>query len=222
MTVQEYQRQYRNKHRKALSDYGRAWRAAHPERCAAYTKKYRAKVPDKCREWAERFRASQKGKDYQKRWSAANRASKRASCVRWRKKHPHRQKLSSKRWMDKNRSYMNKYERQRCATDPSFRLGKRLRARVRSALLSQGVKKTNRTLELVGCNREFLVKHLQAKFAPGMTWDNYGSVWEIDHRVPCKLFDLTDRQQQLACFNFSNLQPLSVFENRSKHCKLIV
>ena len=41
-----------------------------------------------------------------------------------------------------------------------------------------------------------------------MGWYNYGSAWHVDHVKPCVSFDLTDREQQLACFHYTNLQPL--------------
>ena len=45
-------------------------------------------------------------------------------------------------------------------------------------------------------------------FHPGMSWDNYGSAWHIDHIRPCSSFDFSDPEQQKKCFHFSNLQPL--------------
>lgn len=50
----------------------------------------------------------------------------------------------------------------------------------------------------------------------GMSWDNYGKVWEVDHIKPCSLFNLADPTQQRECFNYSNLQPLFVLDNRKK------
>ncbi len=51
-----------------------------------------------------------------------------------------------------------------------------------------------------------------------MTWDNYGK-WQIDHKIPCASFDLTDPEQQKSCFHFSNLQPLWAKDNNSKGAK---
>lgn len=48
-----------------------------------------------------------------------------------------------------------------------------------------------------------------------MTWDNLGE-WQIDHRKPCVSFDLTDPEQQRACFHYSNLQPLWEADNKAK------
>jgi hypothetical protein len=52
-----------------------------------------------------------------------------------------------------------------------------------------------------------------------MSWNNHGSYWEIDHIKPCSSFDLTDIEQQKQCFHYTNLQPLTIYENRSKYNK---
>lgn len=52
-----------------------------------------------------------------------------------------------------------------------------------------------------------------------MTWKNHGLVWHIDHIKPCAKFDLTDSEQQRACFHYTNLQALPVLENLKKGAK---
>lgn len=83
-------------------------------------------------------------------------------------------------------------------------------------LAVKGTEKATNTWALIGCPKDFLKQHLESKFKPGMTWENYGPVWEIDHIRPCASFDLTDPQQQRECFNWSNLQPLFALENLKK------
>lgn len=77
-------------------------------------------------------------------------------------------------------------------------------------------------MDLVGCDTTTLIEHLRSLFKVGMTIDNYGTVWEIDHIKPCALFDLANEGQQRACFHFSNLQPLFKSENRQKWSKYSV
>ncbi len=52
-----------------------------------------------------------------------------------------------------------------------------------------------------------------------MTWENYGPVWHVDHIRPCAKFDLTDHDQQRACFHWTNLQPLFAKDNLQKNAK---
>lgn len=98
-------------------------------------------------------------------------------------------------------------------TDPVFRLTKILRARLYDAL--NGRTKSAATVELVGCPVSALLPHLEAQFLPGMSWENYGE-WHVDHRRPCASFDLSDPEEQRACFHFTNLQPLWVADHRIK------
>ena len=51
-----------------------------------------------------------------------------------------------------------------------------------------------------------------------MSWENR-SEWHIDHRIPCKAFDLTDPQLQRICFWYRNLQPLWGPDNLRKKDK---
>ena len=119
---------------------------------------------------------------------------------------------------EKIKERVAKYERERYKNDENFRIVKLLRNRLWRSLKSQSAKKSKRTLELVGCSRDELWKHLEKQFKDGMTRQNQGE-WHIDHIKPCSLFDLTDPEQQKECFNYKNLQPLWAEENLSKGAK---
>lgn len=73
---------------------------------------------------------------------------------------------------------------------------------------------------MIGCSIEELKQYLEKQFKEGMTWDNYGE-WHIDHIIPCAAFDLTKEEEQLKCFNYTNLQPLWAEENEKKGDKII-
>lgn len=70
----------------------------------------------------------------------------------------------------------------------------------------------------LGCSRNEFLRWIESQFRVGMSWKNYGD-WEIDHKVPCSNFDLTDPVQRKACNHFTNLQPLWARENREKGSK---
>lgn len=108
------------------------------------------------------------------------------------------------------------YQRRKEASDPAYRLARRLRKRVWDAI-AKGYK-SQKTMELIGCRIEALMQHLEKQFTDGMTWDNYG-YWHVDHIRPCDSFDLTDLEQQKECFHFSNLQPLWAEDNIRKGAK---
>ena len=90
-----------------------------------------------------------------------------------------------------------------------------LREKIRKALARSGARKTSPSFDLVGCDRERLIAHIEAQFSEGMSWRNYGA-WHIDHIRPVCTFDLTNPDQQRAAFNFRNLRPLWAHENLAR------
>ena len=108
------------------------------------------------------------------------------------------------------------WQKKKLKTDPNFKLRKNLRKRIWQELRQKN--KIYSTFKLVGCSVEELWDHLEKKFKPGMTRDNYG-LWHVDHIKPCISFDLTKPKQQKICFHYTNLQPLWAAENLSKGAK---
>lgn len=107
----------------------------------------------------------------------------------------------------------------RMKLDPHFKMACRIRQRLSVALRRQSGQKAFKTIEVIGCNIEELWTHLERQFMPGMTRDNYGRVWEVDHIRPCASFDLRLPEHQMECFHFRNLQPLFGEDNRRKNAK---
>lgn len=90
--------------------------------------------------------------------------------------------------------------------------------------LRQSSKAGNSVKDILPYSIKELADHLESKFQPGMTWDNYGlNGWEIDHRVPDSWYNYsscTDIGFQNS-WALSNLQPLWASENRLKSNKFI-
>ena len=113
---------------------------------------------------------------------------------------------------------VNARNRLREKTDPHFLVLKRLRRRL-WFYTKKGWRLHMKAL--VGCSREELKAHLERRFKPGMSWENYGvNGWEIDHLKPCISFDLLDHHQQRLCFHYSNLRPMWAKDNRAKSDKV--
>ncbi len=100
------------------------------------------------------------------------------------------------------------------------RIKDRLRARITSALSSINYKKTDKTIEYLGCSISYLKKWLEYQFKEGLSWENYNK-WHIDHVIPCESFELSNKDEQSKCFNWSNLRPCYIEENLSKGAKII-
>ena len=182
--------------------------------------RWRKENPDKCREYSLRCSRKESSKEKAKAWKAANKDKVLLTAKRWQDAHPEKQRAAMKKWRDNNREYINFKDRERCANDPSYKLARMLRNRLRHVVIRTLQKKAAGTFDLTGCDIRFLMGYLEARFKPGMTWENHGDVWEVDHRIPCASYDMTKASNQCACFHYSNLQPLFVEENRRKHSKI--
>lgn len=138
----------------------------------------------------------------------------------WRKKNPEKVKAWTNRWRKNNPEKVLVHWRRshkRKQNSPKYRLEKNLRNRVRRAL--NGKRKFYRTSALFGCSTLGLRQHIESQFVLGMSWENYGTAWHVDHIKPCAKFDLRDLEQQKLCFHYSNLQPLWAIDNLRKGAK---
>jgi hypothetical protein len=90
-------------------------------------------------------------------------------------------------------------------------------------LVNHSTNKNGHTFDLLGYGVDDLIKHLELKFQPGMSWDNYGeNGWEIDHIIPDSSFTYSSTIDQgfKDSWALTNLQPLWYWDNRSKGDKL--
>lgn len=106
----------------------------------------------------------------------------------------------------------------------NFRLKKLARSRIYNAIKRIGKVERprirHRTEAMIGCTIEQLCGHLESKFKRGMTWDNHGTGWHIDHIIPMAMFDLTDESQLMAASHYTNMQPMWAAENLAKSANL--
>ena len=116
--------------------------------------------------------------------------------------------------MRDNKSRWNANSRWRREIDLNYRLKRAMRARLTRAIQRQ--QKGGSAIKDLGCSIEYLKRYIAAKFKNGMSWDNWGIVWQLDHIQPLASFNLTDRRQFLHACRYTNLQPLFLDEHRIK------
>lgn len=138
---------------------------------------------------------------------------------KYRKENPEKIREYNAKWTAENPDYRNLLSKEKYDNDPEFRMRCVLRSRLTMALKRDGLEKDASAIDLLGCPVWHLWAHFDFLFRPGMTRDNHGKVWEVDHIRPVVSFDLTDPEQQKRCFHWTNLQPLFVKENREKSAK---
>lgn len=203
------QREYRERTREARREYLRKYRADNRELCRSYGRTYKLK---------HRQRVKEKDAAYRKKNAAAIRDRRLANINRSRER-------DRVRWK-RDRVKVTQRLREKRRADKSFAMLHTIRCRLASligdakAKTGKSTGKSARTLELLGCSVTDLMIYLESKFESGMTWANHGvgaSKWQIDHIMPCAIFDLTRPDHQRRCFHFSNLQPMWASENARKN-----
>lgn len=215
------------------------WKVENPEKVRATQKRYREKNKEILQLRREQSRDEQraysmehyrKNKDrYRARrqeYRKANREKLRAAGHAYYEKNKgkvlERHRLNRESSRESTRERNREYQKQKWREDFEYWLKKTVSRRMRDALTCQATKKSERTLKLIGCSASQLAIHLEAKFLPGMSWDNYGyRGWHIDHIVPIAKFDLGDPLQQAAAFHYTNLQPLWAKDNIRKGAKIL-
>lgn len=184
------------------------------------------------RAWKDRNK--ERVKEARAAYYAANKKRERETNQEWLNNHPDWSKTTKlecnrKYWAEnktklaesrkRRRPLINEQQRRRYASDDAYAVEKRLRASMSQAVRKAGVRKSAHAFDLIGCSPQELVAHIEKQFLAGMFWENR-SRWHIDHKRPVSSFDLSDPEQQKACFHFSNLQPLWAEDNLKKSDKM--
>ncbi len=80
--------------------------------------------------------------------------------------------------------------------------------------VKRGYRKSSHTDEELGYSPDQLRKHLEVRFQPGMTWENWGNNegdWNIDHIKPCNTFQVGEKPSIVSAL--PNLRPMWRREN---------
>jgi hypothetical protein len=196
----EVKKQYYQTNKEAYAKRGKQYYQANKEAYAKRGKQYYQ---------ANKEATAERGKQYRQ-------ANKEAIAKRMKQYYQDNKEViaeKGKQYYQNNKDKINARSKARRATDPAYKVVCLLRRRLGHAL--NGTSKAASTMELVGCDRDHLLFHLESQFTDGMTWQNI----HIDHIQPCSGFDLEDEEQQRVCFHYTNLQPLFCRDNLIKSDK---
>ena len=134
--------------------------------------------------------------------------------------HKENKKTSSGKWISSNRERwleLNKKNQRKRRKNPKYHLSGNISRRI-NGVLKGGFKDGRQWEKLVGYTVEQLKAHLEKSFLPGMTWENYGTVWEVDHKVPIAAFNF-ERPEDIdfrLCWSLKNLRPMQGNENKKR------
>jgi hypothetical protein len=114
--------------------------------------------------------------------------------------------------------YNHSYSEARKQYDPEFKILKNMRSRLSESL--RGKSKSQTTCQLIGVDFEIFTKWIEFQLEEGMTMENYGSVWHLDHVLPLSSFNLLDEEELLKAMNWKNIRPLLALKNIQKSNKI--
>lgn len=87
---------------------------------------------------------------------------------------------NDEKYKEKYREYKKLWCREQRKYNPQYKIQYNISRRTRELLNNNNA--SLKTLQLQ-C-------HLEKQFLDGMTWNNYGRMWHIDHIIPCSSFNL--------------------------------
>ena len=70
--------------------------------------------------------------------------------------------------------------------------------------------------DLLGIDKNGFINHINKYLLDGMTLENFGKMWSLDHIVPVDLFDILNVDEKRLCYNYLNIMPMFVNDNRLK------
>lgn len=155
-------------------------------------------------------------------WSKANRQHCNEKAKQWRLRNPGKAREYGRAWYWRNPEHARKCGRENRARylneSPNYRLAIAITKSVWCRLKRRpdGRRAVSAVRDL-GCTIAELRQHLESKWLPGMSWENYGkNGWHVDHIRPLAAFDLTVREQAVVAVHYTNLQPLWATDNHKK------
>lgn len=204
--------QYRLAHLDQEREHNRKYREAHKEELAEYSKNYQKAHLDKFREYNKKARENWTPEQRER----ANERSRRSHEKR--KENPEyleRRRQWSRESAKRRRKTITAYEEARKKRDPIFKLKKQIRNEIRDAFNRRGFKKSESTEDIVGCNIEYLQRHLLMTYLIryGEEWDGVTPV-HIDHIVPLSTAYTEEEVYRLN--RYTNLQLLRAEDNLAK------
>lgn len=165
--------------------------------------------------------------------TSGRRNTKCKICIaRYRKNNIKRIRKTQRHWRNSERGkawikiYREHYKnirnedlRQRKIDDPGYKLMCNYRNRIYECLLKHDVRQMKK-IKMLGTTKYMFEKWMKYQFDDNMTFDNYGTYWQIDHVKPIASFNISNEDEAYECFSWKNCRPMEASANGSKGCKI--
>lgn len=221
------------------------WQKNNPAKMRAKRKRFYEKHKEetaetsrvRTREWY--LKNKEKALASSKKWAANNRERVNESKRKWKLNNLDIVRISNKKYRAKNKDHRVKYNREWRAMNiekaresgrksaakrlknTKWKLSSNISREIRASI--KGNAKCERHWEtLVNFTIDQLKAHIEKLFKPGMNWENYGTAWHIDHKIPVAVHNF-ERPEDIdfrLCWSLKNLQPMEKLKNISKGAKI--
>ena len=208
--------EYYLRHRQEIIERSRAWVVNNPEKAKEKSRKYYLEHKEKYREHGRKWKKEnpEKVNAESRRRYAANPEKHRDVAKKYHATHRDKSRARAREWKARNRDKLRAYRQSYYATHPESII---LRSAATWLIEHSPFRKSSSSREYVGCSSGFLRNHLESLFKPGMSWQNWGTAWEVDHIVPLSWFPFDkDLDLLFVASHWTNLQPMWKVANRIK------
>jgi predicted transcriptional regulator len=171
----------------------------------------------------------ERSKAFSRKWRQENPDLAKSRAAKWQSENREKVNARQRRYwannLDRKRQYQREYYRAYFEKNPSRERAHILRCALIAWMLGTSRKRRDglNMSDVVGCTPAEFRAHLESQFTGAMTWDTWGSEWEIDHIRPLVGFDMLDDAQAKVAMHWSNTRPVhpSVNRGRERREKLI-
>lgn len=206
------------------NEYQRKWCREHPVKVtpelrayqAKWQREHRAKDPEANREYNRKYEAEHREERNRKHREYGSTPEAKARKAQWHKENPPPpDRVARNQQWRKESGWDAKHYRENIETRIKYRLRGRLYKLIKSRVDRRS------PVKFLGCSVAELIVHVQSKFLPGMTWENWSQFgWHLDHVRPLASFCLTEPAQFAEACHYTNLQPLWWADNIRKGKKI--
>ena len=108
------------------------------------------------------------------------------------------------------------YQKRRYKDDVKFRAASMLRDSVKRVFRFAKRTKDQKTFDILGFSVDEFIMAISEKFSDGMSWENHGDVWHLDHKIPLSAFDFSNKSHVSYANSIENLEPLFIEDHAKK------
>jgi hypothetical protein len=227
--IKEYKKEYYLENKEDIMESKKVYYQSNKDIILLKSKEYVINNIDKVKDYRNEYNKNNPNLEYHKKYREDNREEISEKRKEYYKKNKdkikkyqfdNKEHLNSKKkeYRDVNKDYFNslnrEYIKNKKINDPLYKLTCSIRTLITQSFKGQFTKKSKKTIEILGCDFETFKEHIESQFKDDMSWNNYASYWQLDHKTPISWSECEEDVYKLN--HYTNFQPLFWKENISK------